>query len=184
MGELDRAHQGAAGLASTSPPPAPAACRIWPAELFKLTAKIDIVHVPYRGAAPAMNDLLGQQVRMTFLDLPVTPAADQGRHAAADRARRPRTRPDRARRADHGGGRDARSDHRELVRHGRACRNADGDHRELNKLATEAMADPAVKAKLAEQDLTLVGDTPEHFHDFIAADIQEMGEGDSRTPAW
>src|SRR5580693_4056162 len=40
-------------------------------ELFKLTAKIDIVHVPYRGAAPAINDLLGQQVQMVFLDLPV-----------------------------------------------------------------------------------------------------------------
>ena len=40
-------------------------------ELFKLTAKIDIVHVPYRGAAPAINDLIGQQVQMTFLDLPV-----------------------------------------------------------------------------------------------------------------
>src|SRR5438045_9783544 len=40
-------------------------------ELFKLTAKLDIVHVPYRGAAPAVNDLLGQQVQMTFLDLPV-----------------------------------------------------------------------------------------------------------------
>ena len=40
-------------------------------ELFKLTAKIDITHVPYRGAAPAVNDLLGQQVQMVFLDLPV-----------------------------------------------------------------------------------------------------------------
>ena len=40
-------------------------------ELFKLTAKIDIVHMPYRGAAPAINDLLGQQVQMAFLDLPV-----------------------------------------------------------------------------------------------------------------
>ncbi len=29
------------------------------------------MHVPYRGAAPAVSDLLGQQVQMVFLDLPV-----------------------------------------------------------------------------------------------------------------
>src|SRR5258708_5530332 len=40
-------------------------------ELLKLTAQIDIVHVPYRGAAPPINDLLGQQGQRTFLDLPL-----------------------------------------------------------------------------------------------------------------
>ena len=64
-------------------------------ELFKLTAKIDIVHVPYRGAAPAINDLLGQQVQMTFLDLPVIlPHIKAGRcgrsRSARRRVRRPR----------------------------------------------------------------------------------------------
>jgi tripartite-type tricarboxylate transporter receptor subunit TctC len=40
------------------------------AELFKLMAGIDIVHVPYRGAAPALTDFLGGQVQLMFLGLP------------------------------------------------------------------------------------------------------------------
>ena len=36
------------------------------AELFKLTAKVDIVHVPYKGAAPAVQDLIGGHVMMMF----------------------------------------------------------------------------------------------------------------------
>ncbi len=39
-------------------------------ELFKHTAGIDIVHVPYKGAAPALNDLLGGQIPMMFDSLP------------------------------------------------------------------------------------------------------------------
>jgi tripartite-type tricarboxylate transporter receptor subunit TctC len=40
------------------------------AELLKEEAKIDIVHVPYRGIAPAMTDLLGGQVQMLVADVP------------------------------------------------------------------------------------------------------------------
>jgi tripartite-type tricarboxylate transporter receptor subunit TctC len=40
-------------------------------ELLKSEAKIDIVHVPYKGAAPAVNDLLGGQVQMGIFDVPV-----------------------------------------------------------------------------------------------------------------
>lgn len=40
-------------------------------ELFKLTAGVDIRHVPYKGAAPAVNDLAGGQITMVF----TTPAS-------------------------------------------------------------------------------------------------------------
>ena len=33
-------------------------------ELFKLQAKIDIVHIPYKGSGPAMADLLGGHVKL------------------------------------------------------------------------------------------------------------------------
>ncbi|HSJ42308.1 MAG TPA: tripartite tricarboxylate transporter substrate-binding protein, partial [Xanthobacteraceae bacterium] len=65
--ELAKAQPGKVNFASSGPGSMPHLA----GELLKLTAKIDIVHVPYRGAAPAVNDLLGQQVQMVFLDLPV-----------------------------------------------------------------------------------------------------------------
>ena len=40
-------------------------------ELLKSEARIDLVHVPYKGAAPAVSDLLGGQVQMGIFDVPV-----------------------------------------------------------------------------------------------------------------
>ena len=39
-------------------------------ELFKLLANVDLVHIPYRGTAPAMIDLLGGQVHLIFDNIP------------------------------------------------------------------------------------------------------------------
>jgi tripartite-type tricarboxylate transporter receptor subunit TctC len=48
-------------------------------ELLKIMAGIDMVHVPYRSAAPALNDLIGAQVQVMFGSprrLPLPPASD------------------------------------------------------------------------------------------------------------
>jgi tripartite-type tricarboxylate transporter receptor subunit TctC len=39
-------------------------------ELFKHMAKVDMVHVPYKGSAAAMTDLLGDRITMMFTDIP------------------------------------------------------------------------------------------------------------------
>jgi hypothetical protein len=41
-------------------------------ELFKLMAGVDLIHVPYRGQGPAMNDLLGGQLQVIFATTPGT----------------------------------------------------------------------------------------------------------------
>lgn len=48
-------------------------------EMFKQMTGVDIAHVPYRGAAPAMNDLIGGHIPMMFDSLPtVLPSASNG----------------------------------------------------------------------------------------------------------
>jgi tripartite-type tricarboxylate transporter receptor subunit TctC len=139
-------------------------------ELFKLTAGIDIVHVPYRGAAPAINDLLGQQVQMTFLDLPVIlPHIKAGslRGLALGAKERAPTAPDIPTTAEAG-----MPDLLIQNWYGMIAPAATPPAviAALNRIANEAMADPQVKAKMADQGLTLAGDTPEHFHAFIEAE--------------
>ena len=51
-------------------------------ELFKMMAGVDMVHVPYRGAAPALTDLLGGQVQVMFDRPALVDRVHQGRQAA------------------------------------------------------------------------------------------------------
>ena len=39
-------------------------------EMFKMRAGIDLLHVPYKGSAPAVTDLVGGQVQLMFDNLP------------------------------------------------------------------------------------------------------------------
>jgi tripartite-type tricarboxylate transporter receptor subunit TctC len=145
-------------------------------ELFKLTAKIDIVHVPYRGAAPAINDLLGQQVQMTFLDLPVLlPHIKAGTlHpiALGARARVP-TAPEVPTTAEVGMPDLLIENWYGMIA---PAKTPEAIVAALNRIANEAMADPSVNQKLADQGLTLAGDSPEHFRGFIEAETRKWAK--------
>ena len=139
-------------------------------ELFKLTAKIDIVHVPYRGAAPAINDLLGQQVQMAFLDLPVIlPHIKAGtlRAVALGAKERVPTAPDVPTTAEVGMPDILIENWYGMIA---PAATPPAIVAALNRVATEAMADPAVKEKLADQGLALVPQTPEQFRAYIASE--------------
>jgi tripartite-type tricarboxylate transporter receptor subunit TctC len=139
-------------------------------ELFKLTARIDIVHVPYRGAAPAINDLLGQQVQMTFLDLPVIlPQIKSGNLrpiALGTKARSPLA-PDVPTTAEVGMPEVLADNWYGMVAPSATSKDVIA---KLNKITIEAMSDANVKDKLAEQGLTLVPQTPDEFRAYIVSE--------------
>jgi len=145
-------------------------------ELLKLTAKIDLVHVPYRGAAPAVNDLLGRQVQMAFLDLPVLlPQIKAGslRGIAIGSPQRAPSAMEVPTTAEAGMPELRVENWYGMVA---PAGTPPAVVTALNRIATEAMADPAVKEKLASQGAELIGDTPEHFRGFIEAEIAKWAK--------
>jgi tripartite-type tricarboxylate transporter receptor subunit TctC len=164
---LARAQPGKLNFASSGPGSLPHLA----GELLKLTAKIDIVHVPYRGAAPAVNDLLSQQVQMAFLDLPVLlPQVRAGalRAIATGSAERALAAPEVPTTREVG-----MPDLRVENWYGMVAPAGTPAAivAALNGVAIEAMRDPVVKDKLASQGAELIGDTPEHFRAFIDLEI-------------
>jgi tripartite-type tricarboxylate transporter receptor subunit TctC len=169
---LAKAQPGKLNFASSGPGSLPHLA----GELLKLTAKIDIVHVPYRGAAPAVNDLLGKQVQMAFLDLPVLlPQVKAGglRGIAMGSPQRAPTAMEVATTAEQGLPELRIENWYGMVA---PAGTPPAIVAALNRIATEAMRDPTVKEKLASQGAELIGDTPEHFRDFIATEIAKWAK--------
>lgn len=145
-------------------------------ELFKLTAKIDITHVPYRGAAPAVNDLLGQQVQMVFLDLPVLlPQVNAGklRPIAVGAPKRVPSAPDVPTTAEVGMPGLLTENWYGMVA---PANTPPAVVAILNKATVAAMKDPDVIAKLSSQGAMLEGQTPEQFRAFIDSEIKKWAK--------
>lgn len=145
-------------------------------ELLKLTANIDIVHIPYRGAAPAINDLLGQQVQMAFLDLPVIlPHIKAGslRPIALGAPQRAPTAPDVPTTAEVG-----MPDLLILNWYGMIAPGGTPENivNLLNAVTNQALDDPQVKQKLADQGLTVAGNRPKQFREYITAEAQKWAQ--------
>ena len=169
---LAKAQPGKLNFASSGPGSLPHLA----GELLKLTAKIDIVHVPYRGAAPAVNDLLGQQVQMVFLDLPVLlPQIKAGslRGIAMGSPQRAPTAMEVPTTAEAGMPGMIIENWYGMVA---PAATPPAIVAVLHKITTEAMADPTVKEKLAAHGATLVGDAPEHFRGFIDSEIKKWAK--------
>ena len=145
-------------------------------EMFKSLAGIDIIHVPYKGGAPAATDLIGGQVSMMFEQMyAAAPAIRGGRLrplAITSRTRSPLF-PD-VPTMDEAGVRGFEVQNWQgLV--GPAGLPADVVAL-LNRTTNQALADPAIRQQMLSQGNELGGGTPEQFGAFIRAEAERWGK--------
>ncbi len=144
-------------------------------ELFKSMAKVDMQHVPYKGSAPAVTDLLGNQIAIMFDNMPsVIPHVRSGklRAIAVTTARRSPELPDVPTIAEAGvPGYEATSWFGMFAPAGTPAPVV----AKLNAAIVKVLAQPDVRKKLAEQGAEAVGDTPEQFAAFIQKESVKWG---------
>jgi tripartite-type tricarboxylate transporter receptor subunit TctC len=141
------------------------------AELFKAEAKIDIVHVPYKGAAPALQDVIAGHVQMMFATAAsVVPHIQSGqvRALAVTTLKRTAVFPDLATVDELGlKGFDATTWHG-LVAPSRTPKDVIAT---LHRATVAALADATVRKALGDLGVDIVGNTPEEFTTYIKAEI-------------
>ncbi|MDM0047145.1 tripartite tricarboxylate transporter substrate binding protein [Variovorax dokdonensis] len=139
-------------------------------ELFKSMAKVDMVHIPYRGSAPAVNDLLGNQIAIMFDNMPSAiqhVRAGKLRPIAVTTAKRSPELPDVPTIAEAGvPGYEATSWFGLFAPAGTPAPIV----AQLNKSLVKVLNQPEVKQKIAAQGGDVVAETPEQFAAFIKAE--------------
>src|SRR5262249_49242764 len=144
-------------------------------ELFKMMAGVNMVHVPYRGAAPALADLLAGQVQVTFASMTSSVEyirAGRLRALAITTATRSEVLPDIPTVAEFVPGYETsnwsatgapKNPPAEIVA-------------KLNTEVNAALADPKMKARLAEWGATALPGSPADFGKLIADDTEKWGK--------
>lgn len=147
------------------------------AELFKLRAgNINVLHVPYRGVAPALTDLMGGQIDMLFGDIPVMlPQIKVGTITplAVTAEQRVVALPDVPTMVE-SGVKDAEAQTFYVLI---APAGVPADRiKLLYTTLVQALAEPEIRKILADQGGIVVGDTPEECRAFLAAEYKKWGE--------
>jgi tripartite-type tricarboxylate transporter receptor subunit TctC len=143
--------------------------------LFMMMTGVNMVHVPYRGAAPALTDLLANQVQVMFDNLPSSIGHIQGgrlRALAVTTAARSAVLPDVPTVAETVPGYEASAFFGMAVPKGTPRPIIDKLNREINA----ALADPSTQAKLAELGGVNIPGTPEDFGKIVAEETAKWGK--------
>jgi tripartite-type tricarboxylate transporter receptor subunit TctC len=144
-------------------------------ELFKMMAGVNMVHVPYRGEAPALTDMLGGHVQAMFGTMPASieyVRAGKLRPLAVTSARRSELLPDLPTVGDFVPGYETNA----WAGVG-APKNTPAEIIDrLNKEINAGLADPKIKARVADMGGTVLAGSPADFGKFIAHETEKWGK--------
>jgi tripartite-type tricarboxylate transporter receptor subunit TctC len=166
-----KTHPGEINMASAGPGSIQHVC----GELFKIMAGVDLVHVSYRGVPPALADLMGGRVHVTFDPIPSSieyVRTGKLRALAVSTATRSELLPDVPTVGEIVPGYEA-SAWNGLA----APRNTPAPIIErLNREINAGLADPKIKAQLANLGGTVIAGSSADFSTFIAAEVEKWGK--------
>jgi len=144
-------------------------------ELFKMMTGIEMQHVPYRGNGPALTDLLGGQVQIMFDTMPAAIGyvrAGQLRALAVTTAMRSEALPDIPTVGEYVPGYEASSLYGVAAPSNTPAEIVDRLNREINA----ALADPAMKTRLADLGGIVIAGSPADFGKLIAVETDKWAK--------
>ena len=144
-------------------------------ELFKMLTGVNMVHVPYRGGAPALTDLLAGQVHVMFDNLPTCAEhvkSGKLRGLAVTSTTRSDVLPDLPPLADFLPGYEASAWYGIGAPKGTPAEVVE----RLNKAVNEILADPKVKAKFAEYGAMLIPGSAADFGKLLTDETEKWGK--------
>ncbi len=143
-------------------------------ELFKMMTGLDMPHVPYRGVAPAITDLLGGQVQVIFADISAIEFVKAGklRALAVTTAMRSKALPDAPTVGEFVPGYEASAWYGVVAPKNTPVEIVD----KLNMATNNILAEPRFQARLAELGGMAMPGSPADFGKLIAADTEKWAK--------